>query len=129
MEEIAFYDLVKNVSNENTEEYTYFTIKDLKRLYVNKNHKYDYEFNGAACLIKNANHPGYCNLCIVYSKHGSDEFENGFTITFAPLYNENGEMVFVKYPHDATFCSTHSRNYKGEDTEIVFWNNGVFEGF
>ena len=128
MVENVFYELIENVS-KNTEKYTYFTIKGLKRLFVNKNYKYDYEFNGSACLIKNAYHPGYCNLCIVHSKNCSDEFVNGFTITFAPLYNEKGEMVFVKYPHDTTFCAICSSSDKGEDVEIVFWNNGVFEGF
>lgn len=127
MEEIVLYDLIKKESTD--KEYIYYTIVGLNRLFCRKNHEYDYEFNGAACLVKNANHPGYCNLCIVYSKHGSDEFEDGHTITFAPLYDEDGNIVLVKYDHDSMFCSTHSRHYKGENIELVFWKNGVFEGF
>lgn len=127
MEDITLYDLIKKESTDN--EYSYYTIVGLNRLFCRKNHKHDYEFNGAACLVKNANHPGYCNLCIVYSKHGSDEFEDGYTVTFAPLYNEDGNIVLIKYDHDSMFCSVHSRHYKGENIEIVFWNNGVFEGF
>lgn len=127
MEEFALYNLIKKESTD--KEYIYYTIVGLNKLFCRKNHEYDYEFNGAACLVKNANHPGYCNLCIVYSKHGSDEFEGGHTITFAPLYDEAGNIVLVKYEHDSMFCSAHSRHYKKENIELVFWKNGVFEGF
>ena len=110
-------------------------IGGLKHIKFDKDGKTDWDFNGACCLIKNADYKGYCNLCVVYHSKGCEQFENGYTIQFAPLYNEFGQMILLEYDKDESYASIHGGGFKNYDTgeimdaELTLWKYGTFTEF
>ena len=91
-------------------------------------------FNGASGLIRSKSYPGYCYLCAVYHTPSSENFLEGYTVEFAPLYNKYGQKILLAYDKDIIMCSVRSGykdyvTYKDIDAAITFWNNGTFEYF
>ena len=121
------------IENDNT--YTRCRIGELKKIYFDPEVlSNDSLFNGAAGLIQAKNYPGYCYLCAIYHTESSNNFLEGYTVEFAPLYNEYGEKILVSYNKDTIYCSVTSgrKDYIKNislDSEITFWNNGSFDFF
>ncbi len=119
----------------NDDEYQRCRIGGLKEIYFDNSNRANHLFSGAACLIKNKDYKGYCNLCIVYHSNGCDEFENGFTIQFAPLYNSYGQIILLEYDRDEFLVSVESGRYRNydiseiKDSTITFFKNGFFTEF
>ena len=89
--------------------YADYIIKDLKKVYIgtSKSDK-SYLFNGACGVIKNPLHPGYCSLCAEHREDRSSfQFgdETGVTYEYAPLYNEDGQRILIKFDRDE-MCAT-----------------------
>lgn len=116
-------------------EYIRCRIGGLKEINFDKEGKYDWHFSGACCLIKNSEYKGYCNLCIVYHSKGCEQFEDGYTIQFAPLYNEFGQKILLEYDKDESYASIHGGGFKDYDTgkirdaELTLWKYGTFTEF
>ena len=92
-------------------------------------------FGGAVGLLKNSEYKGYCNLCMSYHTHNSDNLPApGYIVEFSPLYNEYGAQILVEYDRDEVFACI-DRGYKNydsgkiEDATITFWNHGAFTEF
>lgn len=115
--------------------YVRYHIKNLKMSYY-KNYEDKLEtFGGASGLLKNSEHPGYCNLCMTYHKYESDELPKpAYIVEFSPLYNEQGQQILIRYEHDEMMTSI-DRGYKDYETNQVtdcgftIWKHGTFEGF
>lgn len=116
-------------------DYTNCHIKGLHNVYWNKSRQEsDTIYNGAACLVRNADNPGCCNLCMVYHSQGSEEFANGYTVQFAPLYNDMGQMILIEYDHDDFYCAVECgiKDYdtgQYSDCILTLWNFGTFAEF
>ena len=131
MDDICKYKLeLKSDDGENIR----CRIGGLKQIKCNKE-GIGWDFNGACCLIKNYEYKGYCNLCIVYRSTGCEQFENGYTIQFAPLYNEVGQMILVEYDKVESYACVNSGGFKDYDTgeigdaELTLWKYGTFTEF
>jgi hypothetical protein len=117
------------------EEYTVCRVAELKAVYFEKDvQTTNTRYNGAVGLIRNSEYKGYCNLCMVYHSLGCDNFKNGYTVNFAPLYNEFGQMILIEYDRDDIYCAIDCRQedyVKNQilDCEITFWNYGTFKEF
>lgn len=92
-------------------------------------------FNGACGLLRNEEYKGYCNLCAVYHSNESEHFSNGYTVEFAPLYNEQGQLILIEYDADVTFASVDGGWYDYDlkdiirEARITFWKYGTFTEF
>jgi hypothetical protein len=93
------------------------------------------DFGGACGLLKNSEHPGYCNLCMTYHSYKSDELLSpGYIVEFSPLCDQNGQEILIRYDHDEVYASI-DRGYKdyatGEfvDCMLTVWKHGTFVGF
>ena len=121
------------------EDYTRYQIVGLQNAYYKcewNNDKLE-TFGGICGLLKNKKYKGYCNLCMTYHKHKSDELpEPSYIVEFSPLYNELGQMILIEYDKDEICTSLDRGGYPKNwddptlmDAELTFWNNGVFEEF
>ena len=133
------YKLSK-VSGDGT--YTRCEIVGLKKAYyISSYEKILEDYGGAAGLIKNQDHPGYCNLCMTYHSFNDEKVGNTnlpepvYVVEFSPLYNEKGQLILIKCNRDEVFCSVDRGGYLDEirqhmvDAELTFWNNGAFTEF
>jgi hypothetical protein len=115
------------------DKYKTYIIDGLKNIYHGQITNYKNLFNGASCLIRNKKYKGYCNLCIVYHSDESDIFDNGYSIHFAPLYDENGNIILIKYESDDIFVTVHCGRQNGpweyNDAKLTFFINGTFDKF
>ena len=140
MNDYKKYKLIK-VSKDET--YTRCEIVGLKQAYyISSYEKILKDYGGAAGLIKNEDHPGYCNLCVTYHSFNNEKVGNTnlpepvYVVEFSPLYNEKGQLILIKYNKDEVFCSVDRGGYRGSndpdkliDARLTLWNNGVFTEF
>lgn len=131
MEDIRKYKLELGTTDDT---YLRYRVGELKQVYY-KDHSGNLAvFNGACGLLMNEEYKGYCNLCAVYHSNGSEQFQNGYTIEFAPLYNEQGQLILIEYNADVTFASIDGGWYDYDlkdtrDARITFWRHGTFTEF
>ena len=138
MDNVAKYKL-KPIKEDET--YTACRIVGLKNAY-HKSYNGELEDYGGACgLVKNAEHKGYCNLCMTY--HSLNDEKVGrtnlpdpvYVVEFSPLYNESGQMILIEYDRDEVFCIIDRGGYQDYDTkkivdaDITFWKHGAFTEF
>lgn len=123
MNTIAKYELELSGKND---KYTTCRIGDIQKIYCDE--ESNMIFHGACALLKNPDYPGYCTLTIVHHSKRDDEFKNGYLIQFAPLYNEYGQVILIKYDHDDNYCSISS-DVDSKKVFITFFNNGVVNYF
>jgi hypothetical protein len=117
--------------------YVRYRVKNLKMSFYKSTYmegKYE-DFGGACGLLKNSEHPGYCNLCMTYHSYKSDELPSpGYIVEFSPLCDQNGQEILIRYDHDEMMTSI-DRGYKdyvtGEmvDCSLTVWKHGTFDGF
>lgn len=111
MEEFKKYDLIP-IGQE--DRWANYTINGLTKVYATEDGGSAHPtwlFNGACGLIKSPAHPGYCSLCIMHREDRSSyQFGNtGVTFEYAPLYNEDGQRILVKYDRDELFADITSQ--------------------
>ena len=137
MDNVAKYKL-EGFKKDDT--YTRCYVKDLDMAYYKTSNLYHSSdkletFGGICGLIRCSEHPGYCVLCMTYHKQEDGEFYMpNYIIDFSPLYNKEGQMILIEYPHD-DICTSIERGYKDYRTnkwvncQLTFWNNGCFDHF
>ena len=134
MDKYAKYHLVLDTVDG---VYIRYKIKNLKmsyyKSYVKEGAQED--FGGVCGLLKNSEHPGYCNLCMTYHKMESVELPSpGYIVEFSPLYNAQGQQILIRYDHDEMMTSI-DRGYKDcitnefIDCSLIVWKYGTFDGF
>ena len=131
----------KLVNKKERDKYRDYTIKGLKMAYYRspwENGRLE-SFGGACGLLKNENYPGYCTLCMTYHSFNNEKVGNTnlpkpvYVVEFSPLFNENGEIILIKFKGDEVFTTIDRGGYRDYDTnEIVdatltFWINGAFK--
>ena len=118
------------------DKYTKCRICCLDMAYYKCSYNNELQSVGGICgLLRCKEYPGYCFLCMTYHKHKSGEFNMpNYIVDFSPLYNKEGQMILIEYPHD-DICTSIDRGYKDYlankwvDCQLTFWNNGCFDEF
>jgi hypothetical protein len=100
------------------DKYTKLRIGDLHVIYTDNEYRYT-EFSGVCALVRHSEYDGYCTLCAVHN----EVFGGFYRVELAPLYDEYGNKILVRYDHDCLFAIISVENKPGfvsnnDDTKI-----------